>query len=353
MSAWKWSEFNDTISLKNPELTSFERLFVICMLAFRDAGVKYGVVECGMGGLLDATNAIDYSDKELCIICSIDLDHQVYLGDTLQKIAKHKAGIVGPGNTCIVSESACKAGILDFIPESAGTIVVSPFDCVLFDGYVFEEGDLFPTGTSYFIKDLNLKVKVPGLIGHSSFALNAGLAVKALIQLDFLTLDYKLGFSSFEHRGRGNVVTLEGSRRFLLDGCHNQESVASLCNWLPPLLKSHNPICLVVGFSKGIEDAKSMLKVLIHEISPRLIRKLYICQFSTPEGMPWIRSLSGELIRQEMSSFFASLSIDVDYIDSIDNITSDIDECKESLTLVCGSLYLLSDFYANFLINKI
>ena len=70
----------------------FEFLFFMAMVYFERAGVEYVILETGLGGRLDATNAV--SDKELCVITSIGYDHMEYLGDTLSAIASEKAGIM-------------------------------------------------------------------------------------------------------------------------------------------------------------------------------------------------------------------------------------------------------------------
>ncbi len=73
----------------------FEFLFFMAMVFFERAGVEYVVLETGLGGRLDATNAVD--KKELCVITSIGYDHMEYLGSTLPQIAAEKAGIMRPG----------------------------------------------------------------------------------------------------------------------------------------------------------------------------------------------------------------------------------------------------------------
>lgn len=73
----------------------FEFLFFMAMHFFERAGVEYIVLETGLGGRLDATNAV--ADKELCVITSIGYDHMEYLGDTLTEIAAEKAGIMRRG----------------------------------------------------------------------------------------------------------------------------------------------------------------------------------------------------------------------------------------------------------------
>ena len=72
----------------------FETLFLMGMVIFQKAGVDYVVLETGLGGRLDATNTVD--QPLACIITSISLDHVEYLGDTIEKIAGEKAGIIKP-----------------------------------------------------------------------------------------------------------------------------------------------------------------------------------------------------------------------------------------------------------------
>lgn len=75
--------------------TYFEILFGVAMVIFRDAQVEYVVLETGLGGRLDATNVIEH--PIVVILTSISLDHTEILGDTIDKIAWEKAGIIKEG----------------------------------------------------------------------------------------------------------------------------------------------------------------------------------------------------------------------------------------------------------------
>ena len=75
--------------------TYFEFLFLMGMVIFDEADVDLLVLETGLGGRLDATNSI--VSPLACVITSISLDHVEYLGDTIEKIAGEKAGIIKPG----------------------------------------------------------------------------------------------------------------------------------------------------------------------------------------------------------------------------------------------------------------
>lgn len=81
--------FEDT-----PNLTAFELITAVAFVAFAEAKIDAAVLEVGLGGRLDATNAVD---PAVAVITSISYDHMQILGDTLTLIAREKAGIIRPG----------------------------------------------------------------------------------------------------------------------------------------------------------------------------------------------------------------------------------------------------------------
>lgn len=95
-------------------ITYFDYFFAVAMCYYSEQNVDYVVMETGLGGLLDSTNAINH--PVLCIITSISFDHTEILGDTLAKIAAEKAGIIksktpliycaNEAEVCTVVESA-------------------------------------------------------------------------------------------------------------------------------------------------------------------------------------------------------------------------------------------------------
>lgn len=84
------SKYEDPLQSYHP--TFFEFLFFMAMILFSREDIEYIILETGLGGMLDSTNAID--KKELTIITQIGLDHTEYLGDTIEKVTKQKAGIL-------------------------------------------------------------------------------------------------------------------------------------------------------------------------------------------------------------------------------------------------------------------
>jgi len=89
------------------KLTTFEILTALAFAYFQQRGVKYQVLEVGLGGRLDATNVIAH--PEVCIITSISYDHTEVLGDTLAKIAAEKSAIIKPGCVAVISPQSDEA----------------------------------------------------------------------------------------------------------------------------------------------------------------------------------------------------------------------------------------------------
>ena len=80
----------------------FELTTAMAFRYFAEEKVDVAVVEVGLGGRLDCTNIIR---PDLCIITNISLDHVQFLGDTLEKIAGEKAGIIKPGIPVVIGET--------------------------------------------------------------------------------------------------------------------------------------------------------------------------------------------------------------------------------------------------------
>ncbi|MCP1167468.1 Mur ligase family protein, partial [Limimaricola sp. ASW11-118] len=82
-------------------ITYFEITTAAALLAFAETPAEWTLLETGLGGRLDATNVVER--PALTVITPIDLDHQQYLGETLEEIAGEKAGILKRGVPCVVA----------------------------------------------------------------------------------------------------------------------------------------------------------------------------------------------------------------------------------------------------------
>jgi dihydrofolate synthase/folylpolyglutamate synthase len=96
------------------DATFFEITTVMAFMYFADRGVDVAVIETGMGGQFDSTNIIN---PKVCVITDIDMDHDEFLGDTIEKIAFEKAGIIKPNTPIITTNES--AEVLAVIREKA------------------------------------------------------------------------------------------------------------------------------------------------------------------------------------------------------------------------------------------
>ncbi len=160
--------------------TFFEFLFFMAMILFEKRGVEYVVLETGLGGRLDATNAV--SDKKLCILTSIGYDHMEYLGEKLTDIAREKAGILRPGVPVVyprrqpevaqmIEECAARIGAETFPVEKAAIkeikILDKTIDFSLHLNYYDYIGFTVSTSALYQIENVSLAVTALGLLADS------------------------------------------------------------------------------------------------------------------------------------------------------------------------------------------
>jgi len=102
-------------------LSFFEVLTGMAFAAFADAPVDVAVVEVGLGGTWDATNI---ADGAVAVVTPVSLDHQQYLGDTVEEIAAEKAGIIKPGALAVLAQQSLPAAevLLRRISEVGATV---------------------------------------------------------------------------------------------------------------------------------------------------------------------------------------------------------------------------------------
>lgn len=91
------------------EITFFELTYAAAFIAFSKVPADFLLLETGMGGRLDATNIVE--NPLLTIITRISMDHAEFLGDTLEKIAFEKAGIMKPAVPCVIAPQTTQNGV--------------------------------------------------------------------------------------------------------------------------------------------------------------------------------------------------------------------------------------------------
>ncbi|MBT1162452.1 MULTISPECIES: bifunctional folylpolyglutamate synthase/dihydrofolate synthase [Bifidobacterium] len=99
-----------------PRMSFFEVLTAMAIWKFADAPVDVVIVEVGMGGLQDATNVLN---ADAAVIGPVDMDHMMWLGDTVEKIAEQKAGIIKPGCAAIIGKQPHEDEVMPVLEEAA------------------------------------------------------------------------------------------------------------------------------------------------------------------------------------------------------------------------------------------
>ncbi len=194
----------------------FEFLFGMAMDIFAQAKVEYIILETGLGGRLDATNIIE--NPILTIITSISLDHTEILGNTIQDIAKEKAGIIKPLVPVIFMD--VDKEITDVISQRAEQLK-API-CVIHKRDIIQviKNDKyidFSMENRYY-KDKDFRLKTGGIYQVE----NAALAVTAIAVGGLSTIDNVVkGLYATSWQGRMQEVV----KNVYVDGAHNVNAI--------------------------------------------------------------------------------------------------------------------------------
>jgi dihydrofolate synthase/folylpolyglutamate synthase len=255
----------------------FEVMFAMAAVYFEENQVDYVIYETGMGGRLDATNIVK---PVLTIITSVGLDHMEYLGDTIEKIAAEKAGIIKPGVPVVYFRRDDEAaGII----ETRAEFLNSPVTSVEISQYIINEiGDKtidFSFHNRYYSYD-HLKIKKTSVyqvenacLAIVSFAIlmkdkgsEAGYIPKKAeayygepMLNDFQDI-IRHGLMDFSWEGRMEEVAPD----IYVDGAHNVEAIDSYCKTLCTLHRKRTKI-LVFACVKD-KDYETIIMKLVHNI---------------------------------------------------------------------------------------
>ena len=199
--------------------TFFEMLFFMGMLWFQEQGADYIILETGMGGRLDATNVIDH--PLVTVITHIGLDHTEYLGDTREKIAGEKAGIIKKGVPVVFweQEEEVNRVIVEKAREMSSEVIpVSEKQVVLFK---FKNKTVDFSMSSEYYEYIRASLPTAAVYQKE----NAALAIRALEVLGrtvpLTRQQVETGLSGAKWEGRMEEV-LPG---VYIDGAHNEDGI--------------------------------------------------------------------------------------------------------------------------------
>ena len=246
------------------QLTYFEALTALAFAYFKKKQVGFQVLEVGLGGRLDATNV---ARPIICIITPISLDHTQILGNSLEEIAREKAGIIKPGCWVVLSPQPEEAAsvISDICREKEAKVVQVGEDIT----WHKIGGDLYPQSLVIEGRRNNYQVSIP-LSGDFQLE-NAASAVAALEVLGsagfaISTADIARGLARVKWPGRFHI--LREYPTVLVDGAHNVASIKRLVDNIKGYF-AHKRIFLVFGTSCD-KDIPGIINELV-PLSPQVI----------------------------------------------------------------------------------
>ncbi len=294
--------------------TEFEVVTAIGFLYFKEKNCDYVVLEVGMGGRLDATNII----KSPCasVICSISLDHVQILGDTEEKIAGEKAGIIKDGCPCVayadnsasvteVFKEKCRQTRSDFYTADLSQLKVFPPEN---NKNVFE------------YKGVRFDTTLHG--GHQVYN-----ALNAITALEVMGIDKKYIVSGVcRANAHARYETVFQSPRVIVDAGHNKDGVEQLIS----TLKADDRI-------DGLTVIFGMLKDKAYQFAIREIASLATRMICVKPDSP--RALSSFDMKNIAEMYCDEC---YGYDDAKDAVDKALEAVGENETiLVCGSFYII------------
>ena len=285
----------------NSQLTFFEALTAVAFIAFSEAKCDYAVLETGLGGRLDATNICA---PEICVITKIGLDHCDWLGDTVEKIAAEKAGIIKKGVPIVLGKNDPE---VIAVVKTRASEVGAPF---------------------FYAPDMADESEIPDGFSLEG-AFNRENAVTALAALKVLEKGSRDGLSNVIWPGRFQRVG-----RFIIDGAHNPPAARALAAALSKYAPFAGSVpTLIAGFC-GDKDVDETLRIL----AP-LVGKGIAVRTNNP------RSLAPEELARKMEAAgIPAISCDSIHL-ALEKMGS-VPSGSRADTLICGSLFLAGEALA-------
>jgi len=305
-------EFLGIIDSSDLEPTYFEVLIAFAYWYFRKQGVDYAVIETGLGGLHDSTNVAKRADK-VCVITDIGFDHMHVLGNTIEEIAKQKAGIIHEHNHVFMYDQGREVN--DIFKQQADS---KQAKITFFN----------PEDTSSSIKNKYPWFELLPLFQQRNWAL-AYRATNYVAERDGLNLNVEKS-ASITIPGRMNIIEL-GEKKIILDGAHNEQKMEMFIKSFKQQFPGQQvPILFSIKEKKEFEDVLPLLLPIASEI--------FLTEFSVYQDRP---NMSADL--EDMASLlkeknFNRVTIEHRQEEAYKKFLAAV----ESLGIVTGSFYLIA-----------
>ncbi|MCG6929983.1 MAG: bifunctional folylpolyglutamate synthase/dihydrofolate synthase [Desulfofustis sp.] len=312
------------ISLGSRRITYFECATALAFLWFAENGCDLVVLETGMGGRLDATNVVT---PLLSIITTVSLDHEQYLGTTVEQVAFEKAGIIKPGVPVLsgVGDPAAQAVIERACSERGAPLMLRGRDF----GLSRDSGTGWRwTSSTDTVVLTTLPDHLPNLwqVDNISCAVAAAVSLRRLgFPIDDPAIDQGVGSA----RWPGRMELIDTGHRYLLDGAHNPAGIDYLIQSLAHY--RYNKL-IVIWASMGDKSYGGMLNALAAVADVLLLTRPH------SERAAQLRDLYGQLRDTE------GKSIGICSSPAEARIEAEHQAGPGDLIVVAGSLYLVGEF---------
>ncbi len=304
--------------------TEFELITAIAFLYFMEENCDIVVLEAGMGGRLDSTNIIENS--VLSVITGVSLDHTAFLGDTTEKIAREKAGIIKPHVPVLFGgEDGEARKVISSVALANGSELFAPD----YEKIEIIKADL--TGTRFTYKNKEAKINLLGLYQPRNCAL-------VLEAIDILG---RCGFYVSENAVNEGLIDASWSARFeiinnfpliIFDGAHNSEGISAATESIKYYFGDERVIIL-----------SGVLKDKDYSFIAKKLAEVASCAYTiTPEN-------SRALPAESFAELLSSLGIESKSNDTVKSALVGAIERAEKTgeAIVClGSLYTYVDVIA-------
>lgn len=287
-------------------LTDFELLTVVAFLVLEELPLNVVFIEAGMGGRLDSTNVME---KSIAVIPSISIDHTNFLGDTVEKISWHKAGIMKENGKLILGALTEEAKVQVNKEANEKNVQIIEF------GKSFAiHGNTYTYGKNIF-EDLH-----PQMLGRHQLS-NMALAITALIESGVPLDEKKVQTAVKKASLLGRMERVEENVYF--DGAHNEASINALVETIKETFPN-NQIHFIVGILRD-KDYIYMLRKL-EEVASSFEFVNFHHERALPASVLYKHCLHNE----------KRITKDVDKIHIKNNQNQDV-------TIITGSLYFITE----------
>ncbi|KAK0383954.1 hypothetical protein NLU13_8043 [Sarocladium strictum] len=236
----------------------FRFMTIVAWHIFLKLGIRDVVMECGIGGEYDATNVLPAEAVSAAVITQLGIDHVAMLGDTVEKIAWHKAGILKPNVVGFTRRIPDQPSVMDVLRERAveKQARLVEVDDALIKAWGGVEGTLKGGFQRY-----NQALALMAVRQH------LGLNTDPSSALQDVSPQEVAGLEQARLRGRCEIIS-QNDVTWYLDGAHTQESLEQVAHWFRQSVPSDDAKPILI-FNQQERDASHLLEHLVTAIDRR------------------------------------------------------------------------------------